>query len=119
MTTLLRRAFLGLLAMALGAAPAFACGVAARHGPLLHRASTAADTVTLTFLGHATFAIETPGGTLAATDYSGRHRPARVPDLVTMNHAHTTHYTDTPDPRIAHVLRGGYATILPRRAAIA
>jgi L-ascorbate metabolism protein UlaG (beta-lactamase superfamily) len=106
MTTLLRRAFLGLLAIALGAAPALACGVAARHGPLLHRASTAADTVTITFLGHATFAIETPGGTLAATDYSGRHRPYRVPDLVTMNHAHSTHYTDNPDPRIAHVLRG-------------
>jgi L-ascorbate metabolism protein UlaG (beta-lactamase superfamily) len=32
--------------------------------------------------------------------------PPRVPDLITMNHAHTTHYTDTPDPRIAHVLRG-------------
>jgi len=25
---------------------------------------------------------------------------------VTMNHAHSTHYTDRPDPRIPHVLRG-------------
>jgi L-ascorbate metabolism protein UlaG (beta-lactamase superfamily) len=29
-----------------------------------------------------------------------------VPDVVTMNRAHSSHYTDTPDPRIAHVLRG-------------
>ena len=29
-----------------------------------------------------------------------------LPDIVTMNHAHTTHYTDRPDPRIQHVLRG-------------
>jgi L-ascorbate metabolism protein UlaG (beta-lactamase superfamily) len=29
-----------------------------------------------------------------------------VPDVVTMNKAHSTHYTDNPDPRIPHVLRG-------------
>ena len=29
-----------------------------------------------------------------------------LPDIVTMNHAHTSHYTDRPDPRIKHVLRG-------------
>ena len=31
---------------------------------------------------------------------------AALPDIVTMNHAHCTHYTDRPDPRIPHVLRG-------------
>ena len=85
-----------------------ACGVSARN-PLLHRASLVAGeggVVTITFLGHATFSIETPGGTLAATDYSGRHNPPRVPDVVTMNHAHSTHFTDHPDARIPHVLRG-------------
>jgi L-ascorbate metabolism protein UlaG (beta-lactamase superfamily) len=85
-----------------------ACGVSARN-PLLHRASLVAGeagVVTITFLGHATFSIETPGGTLAATDYSGRHTPPRVPDVVTMNHAHSTHFTDHPDARIPHVLRG-------------
>jgi L-ascorbate metabolism protein UlaG (beta-lactamase superfamily) len=29
-----------------------------------------------------------------------------LPDIVTMNHAHSTHYTDNPDPAIKHVLRG-------------
>ena len=29
-----------------------------------------------------------------------------MPDIVTMNHAHSTHYTDNPDPAIKHVLRG-------------
>lgn len=85
-----------------------ACGVSARN-PLFHRASLVAGeggAVTITFLGHATFSIETPGGTLAATDYSGRHNPPRVPDVVTMNHAHSTHFTDHPDARIPHVLRG-------------
>lgn len=85
-----------------------ACGVSARN-PLFHRASLVAGeggVVTITFLGHATFSIETPGGTLAATDYSGRHNPPRVPDVVTMNHAHSTHFTEHPDARIRHVLRG-------------
>jgi L-ascorbate metabolism protein UlaG (beta-lactamase superfamily) len=43
---------------------------------------------------------------MAVTDYSGRHRPPRVPEIITMNHAHTTHYTDSPDARIPNVLRG-------------
>ena len=29
-----------------------------------------------------------------------------VPDVVTMNHAHETHWTAFPDPDIPHVLRG-------------
>jgi L-ascorbate metabolism protein UlaG (beta-lactamase superfamily) len=29
-----------------------------------------------------------------------------LPDIVTMNHAHTTHYTDHPDASIKYVLRG-------------
>jgi L-ascorbate metabolism protein UlaG (beta-lactamase superfamily) len=29
-----------------------------------------------------------------------------TPDIVTMNHAHSTHYTSHPDAGIAHVLRG-------------
>jgi L-ascorbate metabolism protein UlaG (beta-lactamase superfamily) len=32
--------------------------------------------------------------------------PEILPDVATMNHAHGTHYTDTPDPGIPHVLRG-------------
>src|SRR5450755_570233 len=70
------------------------------------RASVAGDSVGITFLGHASFLIETPGGVTAVTDYNGYNIPAAPPLVATMNHAHSTHYTDNPDPRIAHVLRG-------------
>jgi L-ascorbate metabolism protein UlaG (beta-lactamase superfamily) len=33
-------------------------------------------------------------------------KPQVLPDVITMNHAHSTHYTDRPDPSIPHVLRG-------------
>ena len=41
-----------------------------------------------------------------ATDYNDYVRPPMLPDVVTMNYAHSTHYTDHPDPAIPHVLRG-------------
>jgi len=62
-------------------------------------------TVRLSFLGHSSFLIETPEGASAITDYNGL-RGAQLPDMVTMNNAHSSHYTDFPDPKIAHVLRG-------------
>jgi L-ascorbate metabolism protein UlaG (beta-lactamase superfamily) len=63
--------------------------------------------VRITYVDHATFLIETPGGLVAATDYTGFLGAADVvPDVVTMNNAHGTHWTDRPDPRIPHVLRG-------------
>ena len=62
--------------------------------------------VRLTFVGHATFIIESAQGIRAATDYAGWHGTGPIPDVVTMNHAHETHYTDHPDPAIKHVLRG-------------
>ena len=65
-----------------------------------------APAMTITFLGHASFLIETPGGVTAVTDYSGDFTPREPPDLVTMNHAHTTHFTMAPDPRIRYVLHG-------------
>lgn len=64
-----------------------------------------ADQVQFTFLGHSTFLIESSGGVKIATDYSG-YAGGVVPDVVTMNHAHRSHYTDLPDPAIKHVLRG-------------
>jgi L-ascorbate metabolism protein UlaG (beta-lactamase superfamily) len=60
----------------------------------------------LTFVGHATWLIESPGGIKIATDYNDYIRPEVVPDIVTMNRAHTTHYSLAPDPAIKHVLRG-------------
>lgn len=65
-----------------------------------------APQVAIEFVGHATFQITTPAGVVVATDYTGRNGSAGLPDVVTMNRAHTTHYTDNPDPGIDHVLRG-------------
>ncbi|MBV9250654.1 MAG: MBL fold metallo-hydrolase [Acetobacteraceae bacterium] len=62
--------------------------------------------ITVTFLGHASFLIETPGHVTAVTDYNGYNVPSAPPDIATMNHAHGAHYTDFPDPRIRYVLRG-------------
>ena len=65
-----------------------------------------ADQVRITYVGHATFLIESPELVRIATDYNDYVRPPVVPDIATMNHAHDTHYTDNPDPTIKYVLRG-------------
>jgi len=62
--------------------------------------------VRLTFIGHATFLIESPHGVRIATDYNDALRLPVVPDIATMNHAHPTHYSNHPDPGIKVVLRG-------------
>jgi L-ascorbate metabolism protein UlaG (beta-lactamase superfamily) len=41
-----------------------------------------------------------------ATDYNDYVRPSVVPDIVTMNRAHSTHYSSHPDPAIKTILRG-------------
>lgn len=64
------------------------------------------DEVRVNYVGHSTFLIESPGHIRIATDYNDYMRPMMVPDIVTMNHAHTTHYSDRPDPSIKLVLRG-------------
>ncbi|HEY3677499.1 MAG TPA: MBL fold metallo-hydrolase [Bradyrhizobium sp.] len=65
-----------------------------------------ADEVAITYAGHSTYFIDTPGGIRIATDYSGAYQIGRLPDVVTMNRAHSTHYTLFPDRRIPHVLHG-------------
>lgn len=66
-----------------------------------------AGAVLIRYLEHASFAIVTQDGTIAVTDYTGYiGNPDVVPDVVTMNNAHATHFTGFPDPRIAHVLQG-------------
>lgn len=65
------------------------------------------DSVRLSYVGHSTYYIETAGGLSVATDYTGILGTADVvPDAVTMNHAHDSHWTSEPDPRIEHVLQG-------------
>jgi L-ascorbate metabolism protein UlaG (beta-lactamase superfamily) len=64
------------------------------------------DQVRLTFLDHATFLIESPQLVRIATDYNDYIRTPLLPDIVTMNRAHDTHYSNHPDPAIKYVLRG-------------
>lgn len=66
-----------------------------------------AETVRLSYITHATFLLQTHGGLKVATDYTGHlGTAALIPDVVTMNNAHSTHWTPAPDPAIPHVLRG-------------
>ncbi|MGM0585214.1 MAG: MBL fold metallo-hydrolase [Pseudomonadota bacterium] len=62
--------------------------------------------VTIRYIAHSTYLIETAGGVSIATDYSGHAGPVEAPTVVTMNHAHETHWTAYPHPDIDHVLRG-------------
>ncbi len=62
--------------------------------------------VRISYLGHSSFLIESSGGASAVTDYNGVHRAPFAPDIVTMNNAHSTHYSDTIEPGVAHVLKG-------------
>jgi L-ascorbate metabolism protein UlaG (beta-lactamase superfamily) len=84
-----------------------------RRGPggitapsLVHRAQIKVGETRISYVGHSTFLIETQRGIRIATDYNDYVRPAVIPEIVTMNRAHTTHYTNNPDPGIRHVLRG-------------
>jgi L-ascorbate metabolism protein UlaG (beta-lactamase superfamily) len=85
-------------------------GLIASDGPRVIPASMRLalnpDQVRVTYSGHSTFLIESPQLVRIATDYNNYVRPPVLPDIVTMNHAHDTHYTDTPEPGIKHVLRG-------------
>ncbi len=62
--------------------------------------------IKIRYATHSTFRIESPAGVVIATDYAGRAGSGRLPDIVTMNHAHGTHFTIAPDSAITHVLRG-------------
>ena len=66
----------------------------------------AADEVRLHYVGHSTYLLETSAGQTVATDFTGFVGNGILPDVVTMNRAHSSHYTDFPDPAIPHVLRG-------------
>jgi L-ascorbate metabolism protein UlaG (beta-lactamase superfamily) len=110
----MRRIGLGavlLLAWLLPQGAAASCSAVAEFAPRIipaafEKTAVPDGHVGLTYLGHASFLIESPGGVSIVTDFNGYNRPDFVPDVVTMNHAHTTHYTDFPDPAIKLVLRG-------------
>ncbi len=60
----------------------------------------------ITFVGHASYQIDTPEGVRAITDYNGVNGFGRHPDIVTMNNAHSTHFTDEPEDGITFILKG-------------
>ena len=74
--------------------------------PADFKVALASDQVRITYVGHSTFLIESPKLVRIATDYNDYVRPSVLPTIATMNHAHSTHYTDSPDPAIKYVLRG-------------
>jgi L-ascorbate metabolism protein UlaG (beta-lactamase superfamily) len=96
--------------------------IARRPAPVLpasfRLAALKAQEVRLSYVGHSTFLIESPQGVRAATDYNDYVRPPVTPDIVTMNHAHSSHYTDFPNPDIKHVLRGWAGDEKPARIDI-
>ena len=100
--------FVGLSVTGPGAAaePESCPGLIASRDSLFSRAALRRDEVGLTFVGHATFLIETPQGVRIATDYSDGTHPPLTPDVATMNKAHSTHFSYHPDPGIKHVLKG-------------
>lgn len=102
---------LSLLAATPAAATVSPCYAFAQNSPLVRYANfqpqnLAENEVGLTYVGHSTFLIETASGVTVATDFAGWAGPGVMPEVVTMNHAHSTHYTNSPDPAIEHVLRG-------------
>ena len=82
------------------ARPPFVESAAFRLAALEH------DQVRISYVGHATFLIESPQLVRIATDYSDWIRPPVLPDIVTMNHAHSSHFTLSHDPGIKYVLHG-------------
>lgn len=69
-------------------------------------APLAEDTVRLHFIDHAMFAVEA-GDVSAVTDYNGYLGPTLwAPDVVTMNQAHSSHYTNNVHGDVPHVLEG-------------
>jgi L-ascorbate metabolism protein UlaG (beta-lactamase superfamily) len=86
-------------------------GLVAARPPFLQNATLRLaalerDQARLTYVGHSTFLIESPQLVRIATDYNDYVRPSLLPDIATMNHAHSTHYTLAPDPGIKYVLHG-------------
>lgn len=72
----------------------------------LSRGALEYDQARITYVGHSTFLIESPKLVRIATDYNDYVKPPLVPDIVTMNRAHSTHYSERPEAGIKHVLRG-------------
>ncbi len=114
MTRRLSGLLVGAMALFAGASAAFALCAPVAEGPGTRIWPTVdlpaqlppKGSIEISYIGHSTFLIRTPGGISIATDYNDHVRPPIVPTIATMNRAHTTHFSYAPDPAIKHVLRG-------------
>ncbi len=71
------------------------------------RDPVAAESVRISYVDHSMFLIQTSGGLNLVTDYTGYLGSADVvPNVVTMNHAHSSHWTPVVSDQIAHALKG-------------
>ena len=104
-TSAVKRFFLVFLGLIL-ALPAQAGCSEVVAGARLWRVAVEESAVAIGFLGHASFLIESPQGVKIVTDYNDMVRAPVTPDIVTMNNAHPTHYSDNVEPGVRYVLRG-------------
>ena len=112
----LSRFSLGAIVLAVAALLAVAADAAclrhvAQDRPLLMPAAFGVGAVSpgqvgITYVGHASFLIETAGGVKIVTDYNDHVRAPLTPDIVTMNNAHSTHYSMIVEPGVVHALQG-------------
>src|SRR5262249_54839996 len=70
--------------------PGMVASSAPRVMPAALRLALNPDQVRITYSGHSTFLIESPQLVRIATDYNDYVRPPILPDIATMNHAHST-----------------------------
>src|SRR6202048_3706943 len=94
-----------VFAISVQTAQAARTGVVA-GGPFRLAAAGWEEAVSIAFLGHASFLIESPGGVRIVTDYNDAIRSPVTPDIVTMNNSHPTHYSDAVEPGVKFILRG-------------
>jgi L-ascorbate metabolism protein UlaG (beta-lactamase superfamily) len=95
-----------MIVAAISSAAHAACTGVVAGEPLRLAAAGAEESVSITFLGHASFLIESPGGVRIVTDYNDAIHAPVTPDIVTMNNAHPTHYSDSVEPGVKYILRG-------------
>ena len=90
----------------------FAIADAAPELTFIHKASWTQPTrddfsVRLSYIDHSMYLIQSHAGVDIVTDYNGFiGAVGLVPDVVTMNNAHGTHWTSAPHPDIPQVLPG-------------
>lgn len=100
------RLIAAVLLLAASPAAASQCMQLADGAPRIWRAALNPDQVKIRYIGHASMRIETGGGQAAVTDFYGDPGSGPLPDAVTMNHAHSSHWTSNIPEGVPNALRG-------------